>query len=345
MHQVVVNLRNLQSPMSGVQRYTSELVNRLVDHLDTLAPKRHLGQVQGHAWEQINLPFLCKGRLLWSPANTGPLSVPNQVVTVHDAATLDHPEWFEKKFATWYRFLLPQLVRRAHKVITVSNFSKTRLLAHIPVPDEKIVVIPNGLDSKFKRPTPTHLAEVRHRLQLPDRYILALGSLEPRKNFERLFQAWQQLELVPDKPVLVVAGGSGKVFRSLGFSYVPQGVQVLGRVHDDDLPALYGNAETFIYPALYEGFGLPPLEAMACECPVIVSNTTTLPETCGDAALYCDPYALDDIARSIKQMTQNPTLQNMFRTRGLEHAKHFTWDKSAQRTLEVLYSALNGKRL
>lgn len=279
------------------------------------------------------------GRLLWSPANTGPVFVARQVVTIHDATTLDYPQWFTGSFARWYRLMLPMLVQHSRKIITVSEFSKKRLLDHCKVNEEKIAVIYNGIGSCFAPAAADLLSELRAKYRLEKPFVLYVGSLEPRKNLRVLLEAWKLLKLSDYQ--LVIAGATGHVFRDQGFEVLPDGALLIGQVSESDLPALYSAAALLVYPSIYEGFGLPMLEAMACGCPVIASNTTSLPEVGGQAVLYFDPVSPEDLMEKIRWVME---LKMETRTRlvreGLSHAQSFTWEKSATKTRQVLEAVM-----
>ncbi|WP_272976325.1 glycosyltransferase family 4 protein [Deinococcus geothermalis] len=280
--------------------------------------------------------------LLWSPANTGPLKVRRQVVTMHDAATLDHPEWFERKFAAWYRFLLPRLANRVQRVITVSEYSRHRLVAQTGIPHSKVTVIPLAADARFRtyeRPALEAALRIWGLSETP--YLLAVGSLEPRKNLGTLFQAWEAWEGRPVGLQLAVVGAGNKVFSGAGFGQVPQGVNLLGRVSDEVLPLLYAGAEAFLYPSLYEGFGLPPLEAMASGTPVVTSNVTSLPEVVGDAALTVDPRDALALRDAMRRVVTDTALASELRVRGLHRAAHYSWEKTAAHTWEILQQEAN----
>lgn len=262
-----MNTRVLQSHTTGVQRYTLELKARFGGKVDIIAPKQSLAGVQGHAWEQFVLPSKVRGKMLFSPSNTGPLAVMSQVVTLHDVVPLDHPEWLNTKFAAWYRFLTPRLVKRAAHVITISEYSKERILAHTSIDESRITVIPNGVDARFKPHTPDEVVEKLNGLDLPSRhYVLCVGSLEPRKNLARLLQAWSRIQAdIPDDIWLVLTGkrGNSRVFaEAAGMDALPPRVHLTGHVADDVLPALYAGAVAFVYPSVYEGFGLPPRDGL-----------------------------------------------------------------------------------
>lgn len=334
---LAVNGRFQTQRITGVQRYAHEITARLAPEVEVLAPSGAGRGVRGHVWEQGVLPRLSRGRLLWSPCNTGPLSARRQVVTIHDCAFVDHPEAFSRLFAAWYGWLIPRLARRARRVITVSKFSAERLAMVCKLPPERIDVVYNGVGAHMRPAAPETIADVRRRLSLPERYVLSLGSLEPRKNLRRLLEAWSRLKR---RDVgLVLAGGESSVFRSAGIDVLPVGVQLAGYVADADLPALYSGAEAFVYPSLYEGFGLTVLEAMACGAPVVCSGTTALPEVTGDAAIAVDPMNIDDIADGIERLLSDGPLRERLRQLGLARAAEFTWDKTAAATGAILHQA------
>jgi glycosyltransferase involved in cell wall biosynthesis len=336
-----MNTRVLQSHTTGVQRYTLELKARFGGKVDIIAPKQSLAGVQGHAWEQFVLPSKVRGKMLFSPSNTGPLAVMSQVVTLHDVVPLDHPEWLNTKFAAWYRFLTPRLVKRAAHVITISEYSKERILAHTSIDESRITVIPNGVDARFKPHTPDEVVEKLNGLDLPSRhYVLCVGSLEPRKNLARLLQAWSRIQAdIPDDIWLVLTGkrGNSRVFaEAAGMDALPPRVHLTGHVADDVLPALYAGAVAFVYPSVYEGFGLPPLEAMASGVPVLTGNRASLPEVVGDAGIMINPYDVDAIADSLIRLIEDSTLRSRLRVKGLERVQLFSWDITAERTLAIL---------
>jgi glycosyltransferase involved in cell wall biosynthesis len=282
--------------------------------------------------------------LLWSPANTGPLKVRRQVLTVHDVASIDHPEWFDVRFAAWYRWLTPRLVKRVLRVITISEFSRQRLAAIADIDPARIAVIPPGVDERFYPRPCEEVFAVRKKLRIPsENYVLSLGSLEPRKNLPRLMEAWSQCVPRLGRGVsLVVAGAPGKrhIFRGLKLEHTPPQVHMVGFVDDEDLPALYSGAIALAYPSMYEGFGLPVLEAMACGTVPIVGNWTSLPEVTGDAGLLVDASDVEQIAGAIISIVEDAALRNDLRWRAIERSKQFTWDRAARLTSQVLDEAL-----
>lgn len=333
---LAVNGRFLGQRVTGVERYAREVFARREDPASVITPGRASRGMRGHLWEQSVLPARVGRDLLWSPCNTGPLAVARQVVTIHDCAFYDQPEGFSRKFAAWYQFLVPRLARRIRKIITISQFSCDRLLEYCRVAREKIVVIPQGVDGRFRPLSPEAIAELRLKVQLPDRYVLFVGNLAPRKNLLRLLAAWELVRPRFPDTSLVLAGARNQVFRDAGLPAPPPGVMAAGYVADEHLPALYCGAECFAFPSLYEGFGLPVLEAMACGVPVLASNVTSLPEVAGDAALLVDPYSVEAIADGLARLLADAALRRELSGRGITRAAEFTWDRTAAQTWQVL---------
>ena len=297
--------------------------------------------MKGHLWEQVYLPTQLQRRLLWSPGNTGPIAISRQVVTVHDAATLDHPEWFERKFALWYGALLPRLIRKVRAVITVSRFSRDRIVQLTGVNPKDVHVISNGVEPRFHPIDLETVKEVRTKFDLNGPYILFVGSLEPRKNLKMLLEAWQLGGF--DGATLAVVGASGHLFPKVQFDSIPEGVRLLGRVEDDVLPILYSGATGFVYPSVYEGFGLPPLEAMACGCPVAVSDIPAHREVCGSAAMYFDPYRPEDLSAKLEGLLRlDDAARASLVKQGLNRAALHRWEDAATETWRILQLAMNG---
>ena len=335
---LVVNTRCLHSKLTGVQRYTKELLERMANRVEQIEPRHLYHGIPGHAWEQLVLPFRVGSRVLWSPSNTGPLAVFKQIVTIHDVVPMDHPEWLNARFRAWYRFLLPKLAKRVAHIITISEFTKKRIIKTLGVSEDKITVIYNGVDKRFQPCPEEKTLEMRSVLKLPDRrYVLSLGSLEPRKNIHRLLCAWERiLPELPNDIWLVLGGAKGShlLFRDVKYE-IPPRVYLTGHVDDRYLPSLYSGAMLFVYPSLYEGFGLPVLEAMASGTSVITSNVTALPEVAGNACLLVNPKNVDEIAKAITKIVKDSTLREEMQSLGIKRAKNFSWDKCASQTYRV----------
>jgi glycosyltransferase involved in cell wall biosynthesis len=335
-----VNLRTLGSQITGVQRYLLSLLPHLPPELRLVKPARALQGIKGHLWEQFYLPTQLKRRLLWSPANTGPLGVSRQVLTVHDAAALDHPEWFERKFALWYSALLPPLIRKVRAIITVSQFSKERIVQLTGVEADRIQVISNGVDRRFQPKDRKTIKETIAHLGLTEPYILFVGSLEPRKNLKMLLETWQMGNF--EGATLAVAGTTGRVFQRFQTDSTPKGVRLLGRVDDDLLPILYSGAAGFVYGSIYEGFGLPPLEALACGCPIAVSDIPAHREVCGEAALYFDPFRTEDLLSKLEMLLRFDSSERVsLAEQGFRRAALYRWETAAAQTWKLLQQQAN----
>jgi glycosyltransferase involved in cell wall biosynthesis len=265
--------------------------------------------------------------------------VRQQVVTIHDCAFVDQANSYSRTFAAWYQFLIPRLARSIRRIITVSEFSKHRIVDVCHVRPEKIAVVYGGVGQQFRPHSADEVAAARQQLGLPERYVLCVGSLEPRKNLARLLHAWQRVQPRQRGLTLVLVGAKGHVFRDAGLPDEPAGVKLAGYVTDDLLPAVYAGAESFVYPSLYEGFGLPVIEAMASGVPTITSNITSLPEIAGDAALLVDPEDIESIANGIERLADDASLRTALRAKGLLQAQQFTWDRAAVETWQVLEAA------
>ena len=189
---VQVNGRFMRQRVTGMQRYAREIVARLGSRVELVEPTRAGHGIRGHLWEQVGLPCHLRRSLLWSPCTTGPLGVGSQIVTIHDCAFHDRAECFTPRFAAWLQWLVPRLARRVRQILTVSQFSKGRIAEICRVPSDKIHVVHNGVDPRFHPATAEEIAAARARFNLPERYVLCVGSLEPRKNLPRLLEAWQQ---------------------------------------------------------------------------------------------------------------------------------------------------------
>lgn len=327
---VFANGRLMQARLTGQPRYFAEVSRRLGPSLRVVSPERYLGSLAAHAWEQFVLPGRVKDGILWSPGNTGPLRQRRQVVTIHDTSMIEHPEWFEWKFAAWYKLLLPKLAKISTHVLTVSEHAKSRIVDICKIDQSKVTVAYNAVDPSF-RPVPEEdVRAMRDRLSLGPSYILVVGSVQPRKNLGRLLSAWRSVEHRLQDTELVIAGGSFKVFKDVGLGDLPQRVRMLGYVDEADLPALYSGCLAFCYPSLYEGFGMPTLEAMACGAPVITSNSTALPEVVGDAAILVDPMSVDEIGSAIVRVARDASLRAGMKQRGERRLQAFNWDQTAE---------------
>jgi glycosyltransferase involved in cell wall biosynthesis len=305
--------------------------------------------------EQVVLPPLLYGLRLdvvHYPALAPVLAYPGPAVaTVHDLTLELFPDNVDLRSRLYYRRLLRAGVRRARRIIADSESTKGDLCRLWDVPPQFIEVIPLAPAPTFQKPVPaSRVCDVLKRYGLPDTYLLGVSTLQPNKNFARLLEAYALARgRLPEDTSLVVVGQPGwryeGVVRSTRELGLDGSVRFIGYVPDADLAALYSGALAFVYPSLYEGFGLPPLEAMACGAPVIASHASSLPEVVGDAGLLVDPLDVEDIAAAMVRVASDPVLREAMRQAGRARASRFSWQKCAQRTLAVLEAAANGAPL
>lgn len=353
---VWVNARFLTQPLTGIQRYAYNVTKRLPD-AQLITPASPLPvysdiepvnlQIRPHAlkshlWEQFVLPAIVpRSQLLWSPAGAGPLLHPNHVLTVHDLSFYDMPECYKRSYALWLQVMITKVARRARAVIADSEFTRQRLSALCGIPENKVSVVHLAADTHFQPPSAVHIANVRKALNLPEKYILALGAVSPRKNFTRLLQAWQLLEADYKDVELVIVGERNLLFSRNGSignkaGEMPARTRHLCGIDDETLVGLYAGATMFAYPSVYEGFGLPVLEAMSIGTPVLTSCNTSLPEVAGAAALLVDPFSVEEIAGGMRRLLENSALRQELQGRGLARAQEFSWDKTANQVQNIL---------
>jgi glycosyltransferase involved in cell wall biosynthesis len=366
--EIVVNGRFLARRVTGVERHGREIL-RFIGNSSRVETTRKQGWM-GHAWEQFILPAKLDQRsILWSPANTGPLLIREQALTIHDLSPLDHPEWFQTSFALWYRLFLPMLARRVRTVFTPSEYVKEKVIRRFGI--RNVTVTPNGVDRSIFCPDATQT-----KFDLPARYVLFVGTLEPRKNLNLLLRAWSEIKDEFKETWLIIVGVNGNVFRHVSYQHQMERVRFLGYVDDQTLAGLYANATLFVLPSQDEGFGLPALEAMASGTPVIVSDGGALPEVVGEAGMIfnlechaeerrwrrdeasprrnggilpgtcargrCRSLTLpqDDIGQltnALKECLSNARLRSALKEKGLSRAGKFSW----QTTAEYLWKSLN----
>lgn len=349
---IYINGRFLTQDLTGVQRFAEEISINLQfirDDIIFLVPdiksiKRNViaeninvqeaKGFKGHLWEQITLPhFLLKrGRpLLVNLCNTAPVMYSNQIVTHHDITYIKYPKSFPLSFRLLYRLLSPLMLRNSRKVITVSNFSKKEISQHYSCPLDKINVIYNAASSNFKEEKITNF-------ELSDDYILAVSSTNYHKNFQGLIDEFLATNL---DIKLKIIGGTAGVFNRINLENKDSRVQFIGRVDDAELIKLYQQAKAFVFPSLYEGFGIPPLEAQACGCPVISSNKASMPEVLEESVLYFDPDLKGDIANKLEKICNEQDCRELLIAKGLENVKRFSWIKSANKLNDLIEGVSN----
>lgn len=261
------------------------------------------------------------------------------VLTVHDLIFRHLPQ-YHKPLNRWYLNLtMPLYCRRATRIIAISEATRRDLIAAYGLPAEKIRVVYEAADERFCPQPPEVVAALRAAYGLPERYVLFVGTIEPRKNLDRLLAAFETIYAAGESDALVIAGKRGWLyddfFARLERSSARQAVLFPGFVADEDLPALYAGAQTLVLPSLYEGFGLPVLEAMACGTPVICSNSSSLPEIAGAAALLVDPADIAALATALSRVLTDPALREQMAAAGLVQAARFSWGQTAAATLAV----------
>ena len=375
-----INAQILSPVSAGVANYTKNLIKGLIE-LDSENEYHLFGReeyLREFASKNVKLNFtrvLCQKsplRILWEqfvlplrilkkdlnvfhyPDHTLSLlgKVCPTVITIHDLAFLRFPEMFNLSRRIYKSFVIKRSVELADKIITVSEFTKSEAVKLLRVPEEKIRVIYNGVENSFHGVgDEKRLEEIRNRYGLRGRLILFVGTLEPRKNIVRLIKAYNFLRGGHQgwDVTLVIAGAIGwlydDIFNTVKSLKLEKEVIFLDYVPREDLVYLYNCSSVVVYPSLYEGFGFPPLEAMACGTPVVVSNTSSLSEVVGDAGVYVDPYDVVDIAHGIEKALTDEELRERLIQKGLERAKSFSWEEMARKTLKVYEEVLEESKL
>ncbi|HFQ4952807.1 TPA: glycosyltransferase family 4 protein [Vibrio vulnificus] len=326
---IYVNGRFLSQNITGVQRFAlSQLVILSKSHdVYVLVPRnadvslipigiKHkiIGRFTGHLWEQFDLAWYLLQKscssILYTFSGLPPLLYKNNIFTIHDVSFRFNPDWFRLSYRLWYNLAYKIAIPRAKKVLTVSEYSKLEIQRYYTVSDNKISIVYNSIPERKDR--------IKNQLNKSDgfRYILLVSSVEPRKNISRFIDAF--LELKDNDYKLLVVGGGGNVFKQAAKKINHSKVMFLGYVDDEKLAELYTNADAFAYPSLYEGFGIPPLEAMSFGCPCIVSNVSSIPEVCGDAAIYFNPLDVESIKRALLTILECSEEKNIIIKRGFK---------------------------
>ena len=365
----------LDRPLSGIGRYAVELARAMQAHPD--APDMLLMNPFSDDLNPLHDAFRAvrlRGRLLpafmtlapvqlaiaarqhslsivHDPTGISPFAASGwpakarRVVTIHDMIPFVHPETHARLTNVLFQHYIPRTLRRVDAVVTVSEASKRDILRFYPIASDAVHVIHNGISHCFRPRSESEISAVRHRYKLPERYILSVGALQQRKNLATLFRAFRQiLQRGFDRHLVIVGREAWKTddtFAALHELGLEAKVSFTGYVADEDLPAVYSGAEVFVFPSLYEGFGLPPLEAMACGTPVIASSASSLPEVVGNAGLLIDPLDFGGFANAIEAVLTNRELAARLADLGPTRASMFTWERAATAHLD-LYRRLNG---
>ncbi len=315
-------------------------------------------QVLLHPWSKLaewvmqhQLHKHLDGVALFHASSVVPYALPHakNVTTIYDLTPLLFPEHHTMQTRDLYRRFFRFAQTEADAVIVISEATKRDVITHLDLEPERVHVVHAGVDPRFHPLDRTTVAQALASLELqPQRYILHVGTIEPRKNLVRLIEAYHRLrqEVSPPVPQLVLAGALGwmseEVFRRVKALGLEDDVRFVGRVEGAVLPALYNGARLFAYPSLYEGFGMPVLEAMACGTPVVTSNVSSLPEVAGDACLLVDPTDVRQVAQAMARLLEDDALRDRLRQKGLARAAQFRWDRAATKALQVYDGLLAG---
>lgn len=360
---IVIDARMVTDQMHGIARYTYNLVNRLV-RIDqknyytllvngsyfsvfkdiktnvSLQPVRSKFISIG---EQIELPVILKklkADLFHSPSFVAPLyPACKLIMTIHDMNHMSFPQYYSMIHQLYYQYIVKPSAVKAKKIITVSQFSRKEINRWLGVPREKIKVTYNGVEDRYTVIDDlAALREVNGKYRLPEKFILYIGNKKPHKNVGRLIEAYAKLKT---NYYLILSGDPDEQLNTLVSELdLAAKVKFIGNVPDQDLPQLYNLADLFVFPSLYEGFGLPPLEAMACGTPVITSNVSSLPEVVGEAGITVNPNNVDELANAINKVLVDEKLRKNMIEEGLKQARKFNWETTARETLDIYEEAL-----
>lgn len=346
---IIINARFLTQSVTGVQRFAFELCKRLPKEIGKrkivfVAPKKAVlktvddfpeiitfGNFKGHLWEQIDLPIFLKTKgnpLLINLVGIGPVFYKNKIMALYDLAFKHFPEWFSYSFQKAYNMLIPISSRNSKLIITDSNYVKMDIHTSYGIKKLDINVIYAAPANKFQ-----------FKNLEREKFILTVSSIDPRKNLKRIIQAYN---LLKTDYKLIIVGAKNKTFSGLELNeeLLDEKVIFTGYLDDEELINLYNKASVFIYASLFEGFGIPPLEAQACGCPCIVSDRTALPEVYKDSVEYCNPYSIEDIKMKLDDLLSNEIMRKELQREGLMNAKSYDWDKSTKQLERILKNSI-----
>ena len=342
---IIVNARFLTQKLTGVQRYAYEICKRLpaevnghdlifvvpktelINHLETKHKVSSIGINKGNLWEQLDLPLFLKKKgnpLLINFVGIAPVFYKNKIMFLYDLAFKHHPEWFSLKFHKTYNLLIPLSLKNSVLIITDSNYVKSDIHKVYGIQNEKIEVIYAAASSLFLNKS------------LPkEKIILTVSSIDPRKNLDRVVKAFSQLSAGYK---LFIVGSKNKTFSNIDLMRINRKDNIIftGYLSDEELIELYNKAEIFIYASLFEGFGIPPLEAQACGCPCIVSNVTSLPEVYSDSVEYCKPNSIKSISNAMENLINDVEKRDNLTKKGFDNIKRYSWQLSTNKLIKLL---------
>ena len=372
---IMIDARSVDARQSGVGNYVTHLIRGLKEidkknHYILMVTEKQKGgmsetfssfenytvpfsnenHILGDAWEFWVLPRLLRKYaidLFHGPAFLAP---PFQngfksVTTIHDLVAFHHPKTIPAKYAIYMRFLIRMMIKKTRGIITDTACIKGEIIDFFNIDPSRIFTVPIAVSEQFRPIKDQELiAQVKKRYGIQRRYFLYVGNIEPRKNLSRLFLACDSIrEKLSRDFQLVVTGKKGwlyrEIFETLAGTAFRDNIVFTQYVKKTDIPILYNGADFFVFPSIYEGFGLPILEAMRCGTPVITSSVSSMPEVAGDAALFVDPFKISDIAEKILSLAFDESLQKALRNKGFKQAAKFSWERTAQLTQQV-YEAI-----
>ncbi|MDI3550641.1 MAG: hypothetical protein PWQ15_1744 [Methanobacterium sp.] len=353
-HQILKYLHKMDSENDYYLIHSSQSDLDIYDqYKEIIIPKNRLvsGWGANMFWRYVTLPFKLKKYKLdvvHDPYELGPFTfnLPfRKVITVHDLSPLILPELFKGGDVLLHKLLLKKTIKNADKIITVSYNSQRDLMEYLDVPEEDIEIIYNGVDEIFHPLKEEEVEKFKTQWNLPESFILSVGGLHPIKNLPRLLQAYSlaRKEGLTQKLVVVggVIDGAQEIFQTLKMLNMQKDVIFTGVVSNKDLLGLYNAADMFLYPCLYAGFGIPPLESMSCGTPVITSCNSSLPEIVGDGALLVDPYQVENLTHAMKLLVEDEDLKNTLIKKGIKRAAMFNWKKTAYQTMKTYREVYN----
>lgn len=340
---IIINGRFLTQRLTGVQRYAIEIIKclpkQILGHEIVIAvPKGYnsnkenyfnykllkIGKFKSHLWEQFELPAFAKKNdaLILNFSGIAPIFYRKKILYLHDLAFKHYPKSFSYLFRVSYNIFIPISIKNSLKVITVSNYVKKDIERNYGISNLEVVYA--ACSDTFKA-----ISKKKEKI------ILSVSSLDPRKNLAKLVQAFN---LIDTDWKLVLVGERNKSFSEINFLDIPyiNSVKFTGYISDEELLQLYNRAGIFVYPSIFEGFGIPPLEAQSCGCPCLISNASCLPEVYKNSVLYCDPNDVNDIKENIEKLINSPWLRENFIQLGNENAKNYSWSFSAKKLTTII---------
>jgi len=358
---VLVDAQSLSNSRAGIGNYTFNLLKAFVrlgrsgdvsvavhkdrEFITGLLPQLNMVSAGRNIFKYLPIDVfgLAKNFDVFHEPNYVPRPFPRAtVINIFDMSYVLFPQYHPWKRVQMLRFFEKRM-RGADRIITASLSAKVEIMDLLKVPEDKIVVTPLGVSTRFSpiQENKVLIQTIRKKYSLPEQFLLYVGTIEPRKNLERLIEAISMVKekLGKSSISLVLAGGKGwlndPIYRRVQELSLLDDVTFTGYVSEEDLPILYNMALAFVYPSLYEGFGLPPLEAMACGVPVITSKVSSMPEVVGDAGILIDPYNVEELSDAIMRVVSSPELRKSLSDKGTKQASLFTWEKCARETLAV----------